>query len=525
MAALLKTKRLGWAITFLLVTLMALLSYVSGKRYLAAVHAVEHTLAVESALHNTLTLLVDAETGHRGFLLTDNPLFLEPLQWAQRDVPGSLARLDELLAGDSSQLAHLAEMQRLIQLKLEFIDSSDRQLQGGDRAAAIERVRTGRGKQLMDGIRAQCRAMLEHEEQLLAERKRQAESAEHRAAWGIGAGTSLMVLLALFSLVTVNRDVDELRQASEELAKSEEHYRLLTEHGSDLVRLLGLDGKVRYVSPSVERLLGYSVDEYMALTPLSIMHPSELELGQKMLQDVQSGRLGGGVSTYRLLDKKGEYRWFEVRWAVIRDRDGKPRELHTAARDVTERRDAEQQLNSYAKQLRSLSIRDELTGLYNRRGFLEVAGQAHTQALRDARPAALIFIDLNGMKRINDELGHDIGDQALVDTADVLSAALRESDVIGRLGGDEFVVFALDVTLEHVDRLRRRLRELADKRVSEGARPFRLSMSVGAAFVDSSKPATLEELLELADASMYEQKKARQAAGGVSIPPPASREG
>lgn len=525
MAALLKTKRLGWAITFLVVTLMALLSYTSGKRYLAAVRAVEHTLAVETAIHTSLTLLVDAETGHRGYLLTDDQRFLEPLQWAQRELPGRLARLDQLLAGDSDQLPRLAQLHRLAQLKLEFIAASDAQLRSGDREGSIERVRSGRGKELMDLFRAQCRIMLENEERRLAGRKVEAEAAERHAAWGIGAGATLMVLLALFSFITVNRDVQELRQASEELAKSEEHYRLLTEHGSDLVRLLGLDGKIRYVSPSVERLLGYTVDEYMGIPPLSLMHPSELETGKQMLSDISSGKLTSGVSTYRLLHKNGEFRWFEVRWGLLRDAEGKPRELHTTASDVTERREAEQQLNSYAQQLLGLAIRDELTGLYNRRGFLEVAGQAHTQALRDARPAALIFIDLNGMKRINDELGHEVGDQALVDTADVLSSALRESDVIGRLGGDEFVVFALDFTVEHVDRLRLRLRELADKRVAEGNRTFRISMSIGAAFIDADNPVSIEGLLELADASMYEQKNARRAAGGVSILPPATREG
>lgn len=220
--------------------------------------------------------------------------------------------------------------------------------------------------------------------------------------------------------------------------------------------------------------------------------------------------------------KDGEYRWFEVRWGVIRDAQGLPRELHTTARDVTERRAAEEQLNSYAKQLRSLAIRDELTGLYNRRGFIEVAGQTYAQALRDARPAALIFVDLNGMKRINDDLGHEHGDQALVDAADVLSSALREADVVGRLGGDEFVAFVLDFGTDHVDALRRRLRELSDLRVAESSRPFRLSMSVGAAFIDPSQPGSLEQLLERADAAMYEQKRARQAAGGVSIAPPVS---
>jgi diguanylate cyclase (GGDEF)-like protein len=168
-----------------------------------------------------------------------------------------------------------------------------------------------------------------------------------------------------------------------------------------------------------------------------------------------------------------------------------------------------------------ISIRDELTGLYNRRGFLEVAGQAHSQAVRDARPCAVIFVDLNGMKRINDELGHDVGDEALVDTAHVLNCGTREGDVVARLGGDEFVVFARDFGADQLDPLRSRLRELADARGADQKRPFRLSMSLGAAIVELAAPSSIEQLLERADAAMYEQKNARRAAGGISIPPPA----
>ena len=101
---------------------------------------------------------------------------------------------------------------------------------------------------------------------------------------------------------------------------------------------------------------------------------------------------------------------------------------------MTERIEADAKLSSYAKQLKGLAVRDELTGLYNRRGLLEVAAQAHSQALWDARPATLVFVDFNGMKRINDELGRDVGDSALVDTADVLQKALHEPDVLGRRG-------------------------------------------------------------------------------------------
>jgi len=132
----------------------------------------------------------------------------------------------------------------------------------------------------------------------------------------------------------------------------------------------------------------------------------------------------------------------------------------------------------------------------------------------------VIFVDLNGMKRINDEHGHDVGDAALRDAASVLTAAHDELDVVARLGGDEFVVFALDFSGRDLEFLRVRLRELSDAATKRNARSYRLSMSVGAAFTPGSA-TSLEQLLDEADAAMYAQKNARRLAGGISIAPPA----
>ncbi len=524
MPTLLKTKRLGWAVIFVIVTLMGLIAHLSGRRYLAAVQAVEHTLSVKSAISGTLSLLKDAETGQRGFILTGDEQFLEPYRDAREHIPPLLARLDTITRADAAQNGRLQALNKLIALKYTFIEETISSRREGDLPHALELVRGGMGKPLMDQIRASCRRMLDAEELTLAARKLEAQHAEQAAIVGVGVGSALTILLALFSLLTVNRDVGDLRRAAEELAKSEGHYRLLTEQSSDLVRLLNLSGATTYVSPSVERILGYTVEEYAALAPMSLMHPDELEIAHGMLRDVKDGKLSEGIATYRLRHKAGEFRWFEVRWAVLRGPSGAVRELHTTARDVSERRHAEEQLSRHAEQLRSLSLRDELTGLYNRRGFLEVAGHAHAQAVRDGRPAALLFADLNGMKSINDELGHDAGDDALVDAACVLKAALREADVIGRLGGDEFVAFVVDLAPSGLDQVRRRLRELADARVKERARPFRLSISSGGAFLLSGAHTSLGELLEQADDAMYEQKNSRRARGGVSLLPPASTE-
>jgi diguanylate cyclase (GGDEF)-like protein/PAS domain S-box-containing protein len=520
MASLLQTKRLIWSIVLLLGTLAAALSYLSGTKYLATVAAVEQTLAVRSEIDATLSLLKDAETGQRGFLLTGDESFLEPYNAAVADIPRHLARLEQLTATDPTQRQRLHELERLTMEKARHLAEAMHLRRSGDADGALALVRGGVGKRSMDAIRQVCARMLAQEQTLLDQRRAEASGAQQRAAWVIGAGSLLTVLLTLGGLLTVHRDVKLLQSTATELAASEEHYRLLTENGNDLVRLLSPQGQTTYVSPSVERLLGYGVDEFLTLSAMQLLHPDEKELAASMLADVREGKLMGGQSTYRLRHKLGDYRYFEVRWSVQRDANGAVQSLHTAGRDVTERKEALDQLNLQAERLRDLSLRDELTQLYNRRGFMEVGRQAQLLAHRDGRCAALVFIDLNGMKRINDELGHEMGDSLLRDAAKVIRKSLREADVVARLGGDEFVAFSLDVDPTTLEALRLRLRQQADAIVVEESRPYRISMSVGAAYHQPGRERSLEDLLESADAAMYESKRARREAGGVSIPPP-----
>ena len=190
---------------------------------------------------------------------------------------------------------------------------------------------------------------------------------------------------------------------------------------------------------------------------------------------------------------------------------------------VVERERARHAAEDRAEAIRSQSIRDELTGLYNRRGFLELARQQLRVAQREARPALLFFVDLNGMKQINDEFGHDEGDRALCDTAEVLRETFRQSDVVSRLGGDEFVALLLDADVSQIEVVAARIRQAMATRNAQGARRYRLSASVGASPYEADRAQTIELLLAHADRLMYEQKRARRAGLISSIAPPAPR--
>jgi diguanylate cyclase (GGDEF)-like protein len=164
--------------------------------------------------------------------------------------------------------------------------------------------------------------------------------------------------------------------------------------------------------------------------------------------------------------------------------------------------------------LHTVSLLDELTGLFNRRGFVAQASRRLRRAAQEGRAASLFCLDLDGTKTINEQLGHTSGDRALQETATLLKQAFRETDLIGRLGGDEFAVLAMDIDAEHqADVFQRLLREMALVNGRPG-RTWRISLGVGAAAFEASRGPLVEDLLAVADARLHALKQARRPDAG-----------
>jgi len=157
--------------------------------------------------------------------------------------------------------------------------------------------------------------------------------------------------------------------------------------------------------------------------------------------------------------------------------------------------------------LRALALIDELTGLYNRRGFFTLAEQQLKTADRVKRRMVLLFADFDGLKQINDTLGHPEGDRALIETADILRETFRESDIIARIGGDEFVMLAIETNGSPAEILTARLQENLAARNARKGRRYKLSLSVGLARYDPERPCSIDDLLAQADRAMYERKR------------------
>jgi len=229
-------------------------------------------------------------------------------------------------------------------------------------------------------------------------------------------------------LVGVVQDITPRKVAEEALRASEGLFRAVWEHANDSVVILNPDGSYRYVSPSHVRLLGRTPEEIMGGPPTANMHPDDLAWARLRLAAVLQTPGAADTVEVRMRHRDGSWRWVE---SVVANHTDDPavRGAILYSRDITERKRAEEELRHQARY-------DALTDLPNR-AFLH---ERIAAALGDALPLALLLLDLDHFKEVNDTFGHERGDALLREVADRLRAALRVGDMVARLGGDEFAV-------------------------------------------------------------------------------------
>jgi diguanylate cyclase (GGDEF)-like protein/PAS domain S-box-containing protein len=283
------------------------------------------------------------------------------------------------------------------------------------------------------------------------------------------------------------------------LQKSEERYRILVETASDMVFKTDTDGNFTFVNPAVIGITGYKEEELIGRQYTMMIRPDMREnalkfFGRQMVKGIQNT-----YSEYPILTKEGVELWFGQNTQLI-VKDGEISGFQVVTRDLTERKRME-------AEILALSITDQLTGLHNRRGFLSLAEQQLKLAQRNKSGVLLFFADLDGLKWINDTLGHEEGDRALIEAAAVFKETFRTSDIIARLGGDEYAALAVDITEANSGIFTTRLQCLIDTRNHQENRRYRLSISVGCSCYDPEKPCSVDELMASADKLMYGQKQ------------------
>jgi len=296
------------------------------------------------------------------------------------------------------------------------------------------------------------------------------------------------------------RDVTTRRSAEQELQESEERYRSLVDSTDDSIYLVDIDCRFLFVNKRHLSRLGLRKEECSG-KPYSDFHSAE---DSKMFAN-KIGRVfknGKSIQYEHWSDREGQF--FLRTLSPVKDPQGGTMAVTVVAKNIT-------RLKQMEEELTVLSLTDELTGLYNRRGFLALAGQQIKIATRLKRIIVLLFIDLDDLKLINDLSGHGEGDKMLVLTAKVLKESFRESDIIARIGGDEFVVLMIRTPDVSAEMITQRLRENINANNKKVA-PHKLSISIGIAQLDREHPRSIDELLAEGDRSMYEQKKLKQSA-------------
>ena len=296
----------------------------------------------------------------------------------------------------------------------------------------------------------------------------------------------------------INKVLEALERSNMELRDSEEKFRAISDMANIGVYRSTGTGRFLHANATMAKMFGYeSIDEFMNISMGDLYEDAE----QRRLFAERIREQGFVKSEERKFRRKdGVSIWGSVTARAHCGPDGRIEWIDGAIEDVTERTRMEEAL-------RVLSLRDELTGLYNRRGFLTLAEQQLKVADRVKKGMLLIFADLDGMKQINDTLGHPEGDRALIDVGYVLKKTFRESDIIARFGGDEFVVLSLETPESSADVLTDRLTEHMTYHNKYENRPYKLSVSTGIARYDPENPLSLHDLLIKADRMMYENKK------------------
>jgi diguanylate cyclase (GGDEF)-like protein/PAS domain S-box-containing protein len=301
----------------------------------------------------------------------------------------------------------------------------------------------------------------------------------------------------LIAIIGVSTDISEIKQ-TEELRRSEERFRLLAENAQDLIfryRLKPTPG-FEYVSPSATDMIGFTPEEHYADPELGykIVHPDDRHLIDEVLRYPES------PITIRWLRKDGTVIWAEQHNKPIYDDAGELVAIEGISRDVTERKTLEGRLEHQA-------FHDLLTDLPNRHLFMDRLGQTLRRTRRRRkRKVALLFMDLDNFKVMNDSLGHELGDELLVAVVERLRGSLRPEDTLARFGGDEFTVLIEDVD-DPGDVVR-----VAERIVEDLREPFVIDerelfvrASIGIALGDARTKSS-EELLRDADMAMYRAK-------------------
>jgi diguanylate cyclase (GGDEF)-like protein/PAS domain S-box-containing protein len=304
-------------------------------------------------------------------------------------------------------------------------------------------------------------------------------------------------------MTATHTDITERKQAEDQLLQLSR----AVEYSPAAIMITDKDGKIEYVNPKFSKLNGYTLQEMRGKIPRILK--SEQESGDfpsELWQTIRSGKeWRGEILNHR---KGGDAYWSSTSISAIVDSRGNITHFVSLNEDISARKAAEEKIYLLNVELEKLALTDFLTNLYNRRYFMQRGAEEFKRANRNGHPLALLMLDIDEFKKVNDTFGHEAGDLALQQVAAVMKSSLREIDLLGRLGGEEFAVLLSETSFDEAVAMAERIRQTIANisfLIPGGAKIGPITVSIGVA-VTIDGMSGLDDLLRNADAALYYAK-------------------
>ncbi|QHE51979.1 diguanylate cyclase domain-containing protein [Pontibacillus sp. HMF3514] len=332
----------------------------------------------------------------------------------------------------------------------------------------------------------------------------------YKAEWKKKSGESLHLSInfttlpdehgKLVAVVAVIQNITEEVRAKKALSDSEHRYRLIANYTQDLVKLIEIDGTIKYASPSHEPVLNYKPEELYHTNTFQYIHQDDREKVHKRFLYIIKQKKSGTVQ-FRMIMKDGTWIWFESNVKPVMGDDGEVTHIVSSSRDISKRKKAEDQL-------KRLAYTDHLTGLANRRILMQFLNKSIAKSKRNPnKKVSLLYLDGDGFKNINDTLGHDAGDTVLVKLSRRLLKMTREEDIVSRIGGDEFVILLPDIqSTEQAEHVAKRILEEMNLPFYVDDEQINITVSIGIG-ISPDHANNSEDLFKRADEALYEAKR------------------
>jgi diguanylate cyclase (GGDEF)-like protein/PAS domain S-box-containing protein len=304
-------------------------------------------------------------------------------------------------------------------------------------------------------------------------------------------------------MTATHTDITELKQAEDQLRQLSS----AVEHSPAAIMITDRDGKIEYVNPKFSAVNGYTLGEVVGKTPRILKSDkTPPEVYVELWQTILSGKEWRGEFLNRR--KNGQLYWEFASISAIVDSKGNITHFVSVNEDITARKESEEKIKRLNAGLEQLAMTDYLTSLYNRRYFMQRGAEEFKRTRRNKQTLALLMLDIDEFKKVNDTYGHEAGDMALQQAAAVLKASLRETDILGRIGGEEFAVLLPNTLLEEAVILAERVREILANTSFETlgeALTITITICIGVAAYTEGM-SNIDELLRHADMALYNAK-------------------